>query len=118
VDRDERGAHLADRHDLVAERLERLHHLLEREILAGLVGMPEFRPHAAREIHRAEPERRVCRCLALGRQGRNHGVEERERHGGAHGAAQERAAGQVLLRNDHRFSTFVLVSLRDFVSFD
>ena len=35
-----RRFHLADRHELIAERLQRLHHRLEREVAPLRIGMP------------------------------------------------------------------------------
>ena len=59
-----RRLHLADRHQLIAERLERLHHRLElRSSLPGLVRMPGVGKHAVRHVDRAEPERRGCAAV-------------------------------------------------------
>src|SRR5687768_14047528 len=61
-----RRRHLADRDQLIAERLERLHHLPELEVRANGLGMEEIGPYAVREVHRAEPEWRVSSCTRLG----------------------------------------------------
>src|SRR5262249_33099025 len=77
--------HLADRYELVAERLERLHHGLEREVAPLFLRMPGVGPYAAREVDSAEAERR-------GRGGgerRYHRVHKRQRNRGAHGASHE-----------------------------
>ena len=71
--------------------------------------MPGVGIHAARHVDRAEPERRARRRLRLRRERRHHGIEQRQRHRGAERAAQERAAGQMLLRDDH---VLLHVSLR------
>ena len=95
--------HAADGDERVAKRLERLHHRLELEVAADLGGMPRVRKHAVRQVDGAETERRRSGRAALGRDCRHHRVEERQRHGGAHGALQERTAGQVLFRDVHGY---------------
>ena len=96
-----RRLHLADGDELIAEPLERLHDRLELEVAADGRRMPRVRVHAVRHVDGPEPERRLCRRPRLGRQGRHHRIEHGQRHRGAKGAAQERAAGQMLLRDDH-----------------
>src|SRR6185503_16353852 len=67
--------------------------------------VPRLGIHAARHVDDPEPERRAGGRLRLRRQGRHHGIEERQRDGGAETALQKGAAGQVLLRDDHGCST-------------
>ena len=99
---------VADDGDVVAERLERREALGERS---------KSRPTAAGDhmfflmpnaVLPAEPctismaAKRTLAARGLGaRAGRHHGLEERQRHGDAN-ALQNRAAGQVLLREIHR----------------
>ena len=104
-----RRLHLADRDQLIAERLERLHDRLELEVAAGLrpdATCPGYTPFG--HVDRAEPERRRRGRVRLRGERRHHRVEQRQRDRGAERAAQERAAGQMLLRDDHGYS----VSLR------
>ena len=96
-----RCLHLADRDELVAEPLERLHDRLELEVGTDGCRMPRIRIHAVRHVDGPEPERRLGCRLRLGRQRRHHRIEHGQRHSGAKGTAQERAAGQMLLRDDH-----------------
>jgi hypothetical protein len=91
----------ADRDELVAESLEGLHDRLELEVGADGCRMPRIRIHAVRHVDRSEPERRLGCRLRLGRQRRHHRIEHGQRHRGAKGTAKERAAGQMLLRDDH-----------------
>ena len=71
-----RRLHPADRHQVAAVRLERLHDRLELEVAAGLVRMPQLRIDAVRDVDRAEPERPL---RGLRRERGNHRVEERHR---------------------------------------
>src|SRR6185503_15852232 len=93
----------ADGDERVAIRLERLHHRLELEVAADVAGMPRVGKHAVRQVDGAETERRRGGRAALGRERRHHRVEERQRHGGADGALQERTTGQVLLGDVHGY---------------
>jgi hypothetical protein len=86
-----RRLHLADRDQLIAERLERLHHRLELEVAADLRRVPGIGIHAARQVDHAKPERRGGGSAALSRQCRHHRVEEGQGHRGAEGTPQERA---------------------------
>ena len=76
---------------------------LNSKSLPVCVRMPRVGEHAARHVDRAEPERRARRRARLRRERRHHRVEQGQRHRGAEGAAQERAAGQMLLRDDHGY---------------
>ena len=71
--------------------------------------MPRVGEHAVRHVDRAEPERRARRRARLRRERRHHRIQQGQRHRGAEGTAQERAAGQMLLRDDHGYSTRRLV---------
>ncbi len=85
----------------VAERLERLHDGLEREVGSGRRRRPMRRDDAVRHVHRPEAQAGV-RCGAGRRRQRgHHGVEQRQRHAGPH-PAQERPPGQRHLCNEHR----------------
>src|SRR5581483_2128736 len=66
------------------------------------VRMPCIRPHAAGEVDRAEPERAGCRRGER----RHHGVQEGQCDRRSQGATQERAAGKMLLGNEHIYSFF------------
>src|SRR5450755_2778373 len=92
-----RRLHLADRDQLVAKRLERLHHRLEREVASLRFRMPGIWINAARKVDRAEAERRGRRCGERW----DHGVQERKCDRGAQGTTHERAAREMLLRNEH-----------------
>ena len=96
-----RRFHLADRDELVAESLEGLHDRLELEVGTDGCRMPRIRKYAVGHVDGPEPERRLGCRLRLGRQRRHHRIEHGQRHSGAKGTAQERAAGQMLLRDDH-----------------
>src|SRR5690606_25774074 len=77
----------------------------ELEAGARLLGMPRIRKNAVGKINSAEAEwtsRRRRRRLCGER--RDHRIEHGQRHHGAERAAQERAAREVLLGDDHRFS--------------
>jgi len=96
-----RRFHLADRHQLIAEALERLHDRLELEVRALGRRMPRVGVHPVRHVDRTEAERRACGGFSLCRERRHHGIEQGKRHRGAKRTLQESAAGQMLLRNDH-----------------
>src|SRR4030095_13419085 len=89
--------------ELVAERLERLHHRLERESGTDLVRMPRIGKHAVGHVDRAEAERRGRSAARLRGKRRHHRTQEGQRHGCAESTLQERAAGQVLLRDEHGY---------------
>jgi hypothetical protein len=76
-----RRLHLTDGHELIAERLDRLHHRLEREVAAGLLRMPRVGVDTAWHVDDAEAERRPRPRLRDER--RRHGVEPRKRNGRA-----------------------------------
>ncbi len=106
-----RRLHLADRDQLIAERFERLHDRLELEVAPLLLRMPGVGEHAVRHVDRAEPERRVRRRARRGRERRHHRVQQGQRDRGTEGTVQERAAGQMLLRDDHGYSTLARATL-------
>src|SRR6185436_16428226 len=88
------------------------HDRLELEVRAALGGVPGFGIDTAGHVDHPEPERRGGGSLRLRRQGRHHGIEERQRDGGADTALQKGAAGQVLLRDDHGSSTVAVAVAR------
>ena len=97
--------HLADRHQLVAERLERLHDRLELEVRCRPA--PGARYPATRRSG-SRPRRSGTAWpppSALRRQRRHHRVEQRQRHRGAE-VPRRSAAGQVLLRDEHCYCSF------------
>src|SRR5207248_11707145 len=87
------------------ERFERLHDRLELEVAAGLLRMPRVGEHAVGHVDGTEPERRLRSGARLRRERRHHRIQQRQRHRRAESTAHERAAGKMLLCNDHGFCT-------------
>jgi hypothetical protein len=74
---------------------------LNSKVAACGIRMPLLRIDAVRDVDRTEPERPL-RGLCGKRW--NHRVEERHRDGCPQGATQEGPTGEVLLRDEHRYS--------------
>ena len=97
---------IADHHHLVLERLQRGERAgkLERAFLGG---RPVGHHAAVRDEAQPEPDLRVGGGLRQRRLGRNHGIEQRQRHRHAH-AAQKRPARKVLLGDAASLGLFSL----------
>ena len=98
---DVRMREAADDVDAIAERLERLQDLGEREAGPLRGRRPLVHRRAVRHVERDEPRLRRCRALPQRRLRADHRVEQRQRDGGAD-APQERPPREVLFGDEHR----------------
>ena len=98
--RDLRVRKIADDAELIAKRRERLQDLGELEVLARFRRRPLVHRRAVRDVDAAQTALRPgCGLSERGARG-NHRVQQRQREGGA-GAAKQRAARQMFLRDEH-----------------
>src|SRR3954466_6813309 len=80
---------VAHEEQIVLERLEGLEGAGQDAELAFIVRIPAAHIDAVRDVHERHTERRLAGGRS--REGGNHGIEERERHGGPH-SSQKRAS--------------------------
>ena len=92
----------ADHRQLFLERRERLEDRRQLEVRPFGHRRPLIHDRAVRQIH--EPHARLGTGGRLGQSGprRDHRVQQRQAHGDA-GAAEERAAGEVFLGDEHHW---------------
>jgi hypothetical protein len=94
----------ADQHDAIAKRLQRFGDEREPEVTPHLQWAPVARRRTVRMPDPDEAAHRCCGRQSRRRQRRHHRLEQgqRQRHSCA---AQERPAGDVLLRYEHLFAS-------------
>jgi hypothetical protein len=95
-----RMGEVADDRQAIAQLLERLQRLGEGEAAAFRCRHPLVHRRAMRNVDAAEAALRQCGGLHQRGARRDHRVEQRQRESHAH-SAKERAAGKMLLRDEH-----------------
>ncbi len=93
----------ADHGELLLEGRQRLQNRGEIEGGAFRLGRPMLHDRAVREVDEAHVRRGSGRRCGQRGARRNHGIQQRQRHGRAH-AAQERAALEMFLGDEHSIS--------------